>query len=69
LLVDDRPAMIAKLERRVLSTGYIYDPPLDDYAGREFAAASPAPEVARSWSSRVVPVDPLEADRVLRSMI
>jgi dTDP-4-amino-4,6-dideoxygalactose transaminase len=69
LLVDDRPAMIAKLERRVLSTGYIYDPPLDDYAGREFAAASPAPEVARSWSRRVVPVDPLEADQVLRSMV
>lgn len=66
LLVDDRPETIAKLERHVLSTGYIYDPPLDDYAGAEFAAASPAPEVARSWCSRVVPVDPLEADAVLR---
>jgi hypothetical protein len=66
LLVEDRGAMIARLERRILSIGYIYDPPLDDYAGPEFAEPSPAPDVARWWASRVLPIDPLEADRVLR---
>jgi hypothetical protein len=66
LLVEDRGAMIARLERRILNIGYIYDPPLDDYAGPEFAEPSPAPDVARWWASRVLPVDPLEADRVLR---
>ena len=66
LLVDDRAAMIGKLERHVLGTGYIYDPPLDDYAGPEFAEPSSAPEAARWWASHVCPVDPLEADAVLR---
>jgi hypothetical protein len=66
LLVEDRGAMIAKLERRILGIGYIYDPPLDDYAGPEFAEPSPAPEVARGWSTRVLPVDPLEAEEILR---
>jgi hypothetical protein len=66
LLVEDRGAMIVRLERRILSIGYIYDPPLDDYAGPEFAEPSPAPDVARWWASRVLPIDPLEADRILR---
>jgi hypothetical protein len=68
LLIDDRRAAIARLERRILGVGYIYDPPLDDYAGPEFAEPSSAPEPARSWAGRVLPVDPLEADRVLRSL-
>jgi hypothetical protein len=67
LLMEDRGAMIAKLERRILGIGYIYDPPLDDYAGPEFAEPSHAPEVARRWSRRVLPVDPLDAEAILRS--
>lgn len=65
LLVDDREAMIHRLERRIHGIGYIYDPPLDEYAAPEFAERSHAPEVARWWASRVVPVDPLEANRFL----
>jgi dTDP-4-amino-4,6-dideoxygalactose transaminase len=66
LLVDDRPAVLGKLERRILGTGYIYDPPLDRYAGAEFAEPSNAPEAAQWWASHVVPVDPMEADAVMR---
>jgi dTDP-4-amino-4,6-dideoxygalactose transaminase len=66
LLVDDREAMVARLERRVLGIGYIYDPPLDDYAGSEFAVPSPAPDTARRWAAHVLPLDPLEARRILR---
>jgi hypothetical protein len=66
LLVDDRAAVIAALERRVHGIGYIYDPPLDDYAGPEFAEPSPnGGAAARVFASRVLPVDPLEAGRVL----
>jgi len=68
LLVDDRMDLIAKLERRVVNVGYIYDPPLDDYAGPEFAEPSPAPQAARRWASRVLPVDPLEAEQVIRTL-
>jgi dTDP-4-amino-4,6-dideoxygalactose transaminase len=66
LLVDDRAAMIARLERRVVGVGYIYDPPLDEYAGHEFVEPSVAPAVARRWARRVFPADPLEAERVIR---
>jgi dTDP-4-amino-4,6-dideoxygalactose transaminase len=68
LLVDDRNATIARLEPHILGTGYIYDPPLDDYAGPEFAEPSTAPAAARRWASDVFPVDPLEADRLMRSI-
>jgi hypothetical protein len=68
VLVDDRDSMIAKLERRVLGVGYIYDPPLDDYAGSELADPSPSPEAARWWAPRVLPLDPLEADAILRAL-
>jgi dTDP-4-amino-4,6-dideoxygalactose transaminase len=66
LLVDDRKSMVATLERHIVSTGYIYDPPLDDYAGPEFAEPSPTPDAARRWARGVFPVDPLEADRFMR---
>jgi hypothetical protein len=68
LLVPDREYALAGLERKVLGTGYIYDPPLDEYAGPDFAEPSPAPDVARRWARSVLPVDPLEADKVLRLM-
>jgi len=69
LLVEDRASLITKLERRIRSIGYIYDPPLDDYAGSAFADPSPAPDVARSWASRVFPADPLDAEEVLRCVL
>jgi dTDP-4-amino-4,6-dideoxygalactose transaminase len=68
LLVPDRDHALARLERQILGTGYIYDPPLDDYAGPAFAEPSPAPDVARRWARAVLPVDPLEADKVIRWM-
>jgi dTDP-4-amino-4,6-dideoxygalactose transaminase len=66
LLVEDRDALIAKLQRHILSIGYIYDPPLDDYAGPAFAEPSPAPEVARAWASHVFPANPLAAEEIMR---
>jgi dTDP-4-amino-4,6-dideoxygalactose transaminase len=68
LLVPDREYALARLERHIHGTGYIYDPPLDDYAGPDFAEPSPAPDVARRWARAVLPVDPLEADKVMRWM-
>lgn len=68
LLVPDREDAVAGLERHILGTGYIYDPPLDDYAGPDFAEPSPAPDAARRWARAVLPVDPLEADNVMRWM-
>jgi dTDP-4-amino-4,6-dideoxygalactose transaminase len=65
LLVHDRADVITSLERRVHGIGYIYDPPLDDYAGPEFAEPSPNGGAARAFASQVLPVDPLEAGRVL----
>jgi hypothetical protein len=67
LLVDDRVAVSAQLERVLLGIGYIYDPPLDDFAGAEFAQPSPSPGAARVWTRRVFPVDPLEAEKILSS--
>ena len=65
LLVPDRDAVVAELLRRQLPMGYLYDPPLDDYAGPGLVEPSPDPEVARWWASRALPVDPLDAGRVL----
>jgi DegT/DnrJ/EryC1/StrS aminotransferase family len=59
-LVEDRDAVVAELLRRHVPVGYIYDPPLDDYAGPDFVEPSPDPEVARWWAGRVLPVDPLD---------
>jgi Acetyltransferase (GNAT) domain/DegT/DnrJ/EryC1/StrS aminotransferase family len=68
LLVEDRDAVLAELLRRQVPVGYAYDPPLDDYAGPRFAEPSPVPEVARWWARRVLPVDPLDAGRVLGAL-
>jgi dTDP-4-amino-4,6-dideoxygalactose transaminase len=67
LLTDDRDQLISRLERRIHNIGYIYEPPLDDYAGPEFVEPSREPQAARSWSRRVLPVDPLEAERFIGS--
>lgn len=61
LLVADRDAAAAALARRGIVVGYLYDPPLDDYAGAEFTDPSPAPEAARWFARHALPVDPLRA--------
>ncbi|WP_405140841.1 DegT/DnrJ/EryC1/StrS family aminotransferase [Sphaerisporangium sp. NBC_01403] len=64
LLVSDRDVAIAALERRGVPTGYLYDPPYDDYA-EPFVEPSPDREAARWWARHVLPVDPLYAERAL----
>ncbi|MGI5274035.1 DegT/DnrJ/EryC1/StrS family aminotransferase [Nonomuraea sp. CA-218870] len=64
MLVRDRDTAIAELERHGVATGYLYDPPYDDYAPG-FTDPSPDPEPARWWARHVLPVDPLYAHRAL----
>ncbi|MGV9288693.1 DegT/DnrJ/EryC1/StrS family aminotransferase [Streptomyces sp. NPDC003719] len=68
LLVADRDAAIAALARRGIVVGYLYDPPLDDYAGAEFTDLSPSPEGARWFARHALPVDPLRARTVVRAL-
>ncbi|GAB2877056.1 hypothetical protein GCM10027074_51480 [Streptomyces deserti] len=65
LFVADRDAAIAALARRGIVVGYLYDPPLDDYAGAEFTDPSPDPEAARWFARHALPVDPLRARDVV----
>ncbi|MFF6811687.1 DegT/DnrJ/EryC1/StrS family aminotransferase [Streptomyces sp. NPDC012403] len=65
LLVADRDAAIAALARRGIVVGYLYDPPLDDYAGKEFTDPSPAPAAARWFARHALPVDPLRAEEAV----
>ncbi|MEV0378785.1 DegT/DnrJ/EryC1/StrS family aminotransferase [Nonomuraea sp. NPDC050643] len=64
LLVRDRDAAIAELERHGVATGYLYDPPYDDYAPA-FTEHSPDPAPARWWARHVLPVDPMYTARSL----
>ena len=68
LLVDDREAAGASLEAAGHPLEYVYDPPLDDYAGDEFVDPSPAPDAARWWVTHALPVDPLLADTALAAL-
>jgi DegT/DnrJ/EryC1/StrS aminotransferase family len=68
LLVEDRSAAGASLEAVGHPLQYIFDPPLDDYAGEEFVDLAPAPEVARWWARHVLPVDPLLADSAIAAL-
>jgi hypothetical protein len=68
LLVEGRDALIGELADRGVDLGYIYDPPLDDYAGAAFAEPSPAPAVARWWARHVLPIDPLLAQPVQNAL-
>ncbi|WP_344599613.1 DegT/DnrJ/EryC1/StrS family aminotransferase [Streptomyces glaucus] len=61
LFVADRDAAVRALARRGITVGYLYDPPLDDYAGADFTDPSPAPEAARWFARHALPVDPLRA--------
>lgn len=65
LFVADRDAAIAALARRGIVVGYLYDPPLDDYAGKEFTDVSPAPEAARWFAHHALPADPLRARQIV----
>ncbi|MGW6395629.1 DegT/DnrJ/EryC1/StrS family aminotransferase [Streptomyces sp. NPDC055103] len=65
LLVEDRDAATAALARHRITTGYLYDPPLDNYAGEAFTDRSPAPEAAARFARQALPVDPRRADEVL----
>ncbi|MFD3994867.1 DegT/DnrJ/EryC1/StrS family aminotransferase [Streptomyces sp. NPDC058583] len=65
LLVDDRDAAVAALARRRITTGYLYDPPLDSYAGEAFTDPSPAPEPAAWFARHALPVDPRRAAEAL----
>ncbi|SEH02480.1 dTDP-4-amino-4,6-dideoxygalactose transaminase [Nonomuraea solani] len=62
LLVRDRDAAIAELERHGVATGYLYDPPYDDYAP-DFTEHSFDPGPARWWARHVLPVDPMYVTR------
>ncbi len=64
LLVHDRDVVVAALEQHGIVSGYIYDPPLDDYAGPAVVDPSPVPGAARWGARHVLPVDPLDAGRV-----
>ncbi|WP_422396952.1 DegT/DnrJ/EryC1/StrS family aminotransferase [Streptomyces gobiensis] len=66
LMVADRDAMIDQLARHHITTGYLYDAPLDTYAGAEFTELSPSPEQAAWFARHALPVDPLQALRVIR---
>ncbi|MEU3890964.1 DegT/DnrJ/EryC1/StrS family aminotransferase [Streptomyces sp. NPDC029041] len=68
LFVADRDAAIAALARQGIVVGYLYDPPLDDYAGAEFTDPSPAPEAARWFARHALPVDPLRARTVVEAL-
>ncbi|MEV6167061.1 DegT/DnrJ/EryC1/StrS family aminotransferase [Streptomyces sp. NPDC051954] len=62
-LVDDRDALVERLVLHGMVCGYVYDPPLDDYAGAQFVEPSPDPSAARWFASHVLPVDPHLARR------
>ncbi|GAA2560234.1 MULTISPECIES: DegT/DnrJ/EryC1/StrS family aminotransferase [Streptomyces] len=68
LFVADRDAAIAALARRGIVVGYLYDPPLDDYAGEVFTDLSPAPEAARWFARHALPVDPLRARQAVDAL-
>ncbi|MGV9454084.1 DegT/DnrJ/EryC1/StrS family aminotransferase [Streptomyces sp. NPDC003635] len=64
LLVHDRDALLERMVDHGMVCGYVYDPPLDDYAGAEFVEPSPDPRAARWFASHVLPADPLLAHRM-----
>ncbi|MBD0840517.1 DegT/DnrJ/EryC1/StrS family aminotransferase [Streptomyces sp. TRM68416] len=68
LLVHGRDALLERLVDHGMVCGYVYDPPLDDYAGGEFVEPSPAPAAARWFASHVLPADPLLARVVVGAL-
>ncbi|MFE5940342.1 DegT/DnrJ/EryC1/StrS family aminotransferase [Streptomyces sp. NPDC056470] len=68
LLVEDRDEAIAALARRRIVTGYLYDPPLDTYAGELFTDLSPDPGPASWFARHALPVDPRRAGEVIETL-
>ena len=68
LLVADRDAAVAALARRRITVGYLYDPPLDTYAGETFTDLSPSPGQAAWFARHALPVNPLTADQVIATL-
>lgn len=68
LLVHDRDRLLERLVSHGVVTGYVYDPPLDDYAGAEFVEPSPDPAAARWFAAHTLPADPLMARRITRAL-
>ncbi|WP_309050192.1 DegT/DnrJ/EryC1/StrS family aminotransferase [Streptomyces sp.] len=68
LLVEDRDAAVAALARHRITVGYLYDPPLDTYAGGAFTDPSPAPAAAARFARHALPVDPRLAARALTAL-
>jgi hypothetical protein len=65
LLVQDRDAAIAALARARITVGYLYDPPLDTYAGEPFTEPSVSPANAAWFARHALPVDPVRAEQVI----
>jgi hypothetical protein len=68
LLVEDRDTLVERLVSHGVVAGYIYDPPLDDYAGAEFVEPSPDPSAARWFAAHTLPADPLVARHVVKAL-
>jgi hypothetical protein len=68
LLVQSRDILVERLVTHGVVTGYIYDPPLDDYAGAEFVEPSPDPWAARWFASHVLPADPLLSRKITNAL-
>ncbi|MET8685593.1 DegT/DnrJ/EryC1/StrS family aminotransferase [Streptomyces sp. NPDC004732] len=68
LLVQDRDTLVDRLVRHGVVAGYIYDPPLDDYAGAEFVEPSPDPTAARWFAAHTLPADPLLARKITKAL-
>jgi hypothetical protein len=67
-LVAGRDAARAQLRHRLVPTRFVFDPPLDDYAGRDLVEPSSDPLAARYWAAHVLPVDPLHAARAVGTL-
>ncbi len=68
LLVHDRDTLVERLVTHGVVAGYIYDPPLDDYAGAEFVEPSPDPAAARWFAAHALPADPLVARQIIKAL-
>ncbi|MGW6905386.1 DegT/DnrJ/EryC1/StrS family aminotransferase [Streptomyces sp. NPDC054940] len=68
LLVHDRDTLLERLVNHGVVAGYVYDPPLDDYAGAEFVEPSPDPSAARWFAAHTLPADPLLARRIAAAL-
>ncbi len=65
LLIENRDSVASALHRQGINVYFVYDPPLDEYAGPEFVEPSQAPDAASWWSRHVLPIDPHDAKQVV----